>query len=523
MGDFSAIDRATGRPVPGLTAENAGEFLTGVSREVFDRSVFLRQTGLAVSQSQELEKRISALVSSGEDDISWSEADEQLRAWQRRRRYHQTGTLPALEEEAAQLLQTRKDTGSLRQELSAAQSRAAALRRQTARWNEGRTEDADSQKQRYSQAEAELDAAADQVRRLQAQLDELDDMDEETMEEDVQDIQDALKSRGRLMGGFVFLVILLTIAAAALYILPRYELPFVPESLTNIPLLPLFLSAGIAGGLWFLVFLFAILKAIADHRDRKALDRIRTQWIRGRSQYEKLDRELDDALARQEHAQRYFDAVCLQGGPYLPPEVRESQRALTQTEAEIARIQGQLQAMGDPAAVDARLEEVREEIARQEVDYDALEVAIDALREADAQLHARFSPQLSRLAGAYFSRLTGGQYDAVSLTRDLAVTVRETGSTAEQPLATVSQGTADQLYLALRLAVTDLLLPRTDAAPLVLDDALLTFDDHRLDLALDCLSELAGDRQVILFTCQHRELDRLEGRDDVTAIRLEGF
>ena len=179
--------------------------------------------------------------------------------------------------------------------------------------------------------------------------------------------------------------------------------------------------------------------------------------------------------------------------------------------------------MGDPAAVDARLEEVREEIARLEVDYDALEIAIDALRQADAQLHARFSPQLSKRASAYFSRLTGGQYDTVSLTRDLAVTVRETGSAAEQPLATVSQGTADQLYLAVRLAVTELLLPRTDAAPLVLDDALLTFDDRRLDLALDCLSELAGTRQVILFTCQHRELDRLEGRDDVTAIRLEGF
>ena len=523
MGDFSAIDRASGLPVPGLTAENAGEFLTGVSREVFDRSVFLRQTGLAVSQSQELEKRISALVSSGDEEITWSEADEQLRTWQRRRRYHQTGTLPALEEETAQLRQTRRETAALRQELAKSQSKAAALRRQAARWSEVRTEDPEVQKKRYSQAEAELDAAEDQVRRLQAQLDELDELDEEAMEEDLQDIQDSMKSRGRIMGLFVFLVVVLTIAAAALYILPRYDIPFVPEALSDIPLLPLFLSAGIAGGLWLLVFLFAILKAIADHRDRKALTRTRTQWNTARSQYEELDRALDSALARQEHARRYYDAVRLQGGPYLPPEARECQKALAQTEAEIARLQGQLQAIGDPAALDARLDEAQEEIQRQQADYDALETAIDALRQADAQLHARFSPQLSKRAGAYFSLLTGGQYDTVSLTRDLEVSVRESGSTSDQPLATASQGTADQLYLALRLAVTDLLLPQPDAAPLVLDDALLTFDDRRLDLALGCLLGLAKNRQVILFTCQHRESDRLEGRENVTAIWLEGF
>ena len=46
MGDFSAVYQATGLPVPGLTADNAGEVLTGLSREVFDRSVFLRQTAL---------------------------------------------------------------------------------------------------------------------------------------------------------------------------------------------------------------------------------------------------------------------------------------------------------------------------------------------------------------------------------------------------------------------------------------------------------------------------------------------
>ena len=63
-----------------------------------------------------------------------------------------------------------------------------------------------------------------------------------------------------------------------------------------------------------------------------------------------------------------------------------------------------------------------------------------------------------------------------------------------------SDGTVDQLYLALRLAVSRALLP---GAPLVLDDALTRFDDRRLAAALELLRR--EDRQILLFTCQSRE------------------
>ena len=65
-----------------------------------------------------------------------------------------------------------------------------------------------------------------------------------------------------------------------------------------------------------------------------------------------------------------------------------------------------------------------------------------------------------------------------------------------------SDGTADQLYLALRLGVAEVLMPE---APLVLDDALVRFDDTRLSLAMDILKQQAEEKQVILFTCQSRE------------------
>ena len=65
-----------------------------------------------------------------------------------------------------------------------------------------------------------------------------------------------------------------------------------------------------------------------------------------------------------------------------------------------------------------------------------------------------------------------------------------------------SDGTMDQLYLALRLAVSEELTPD---APLILDDALVRFDDTRMKSALEILRTAAERKQVILFTCQTRE------------------
>ena len=56
--------------------------------------------------------------------------------------------------------------------------------------------------------------------------------------------------------------------------------------------------------------------------------------------------------------------------------------------------------------------------------------------------------------------------------------------------------------MALRLAVAEELTPE---APLILDDALVRFDDQRMNVALDILKELGEHKQVILFTCQQRE------------------
>ena len=72
----------------------------------------------------------------------------------------------------------------------------------------------------------------------------------------------------------------------------------------------------------------------------------------------------------------------------------------------------------------------------------------------------------------------------------------------------------------MRLAICESVLPESDPPPIVLDDTLVRFDDARCRAALDLLLEESKSRQILLFTCQHRESAYLAGRDGVTLLSL---
>ncbi len=185
---------------------------------------------------------------------------------------------------------------------------------------------------------------------------------------------------------------------------------------------------------------------------------------------------------------------------------------LSRLRSGLAMAQGELNTLGDPAELELRQEEAREELERRQTEHAALETALKALDAAHAGLQARFSPALNHLAGDYLAKLTGGKYDKVSLTRQFEALAEEAGGLQPRRALALSQGTADQLYLAVRLAACKLVLPQEEPCPLVLDDALANFDDSRAALALECLEELGEERQILLFTCHSRERAWQEGR-----------
>ena len=181
---------------------------------------------------------------------------------------------------------------------------------------------------------------------------------------------------------------------------------------------------------------------------------------------------------------------------------------LRQLQLKLGQYQGRSEALGQEAVLRAQLKAVNLRISRLEDTYSALELAQKALSAATAELQRRFAPRISKRAQELFCKLTGGRYDRLTLSEDLTVNASTQEEGTLRTSLWRSDGTVDQLYLALRLAVAEELTPD---APVILDDALARFDDTRLASAMDILLETAQNKQVILFTCQSRENQQLEG------------
>ena len=175
---------------------------------------------------------------------------------------------------------------------------------------------------------------------------------------------------------------------------------------------------------------------------------------------------------------------------------------------QLGQLLGQMETLGQEEALNRELSQIRQRIALLEKHYKALETAMDFLEKARAELQKRFAPRISQKAQEYMGRLTGGRYNRLFLDGDFVLNAGTTEDITPRPSRWRSDGTVDQLYLALRLAVSQELMP---GAPMILDDALVRFDEERMKAALDLLKEESAERQIILFSCQKREEDYING------------
>ena len=649
FGTFSAVYTGTQEPVPGLTASNCGELLTGVGAEVFTRSAFLGDGNLSLTAAPELERRIAALVTSGEEDVSFSQAMERLKAWKNRRQVNKSvGDIPRLETQLAQVqenLETLERSAALTAQLEGEQAALARTREGLARQAEvhrllARRKLSD----RYAQAELDGQNARKQLDDLERELAARPIPDRETLKKAQGELQYIKVLEGEIKQGSAALEEAEETAAKARETAKDDYFPnmtgetaaakaaadcstwqaaqekarkyqrtcpvFIAVGLAWLILLaiPLFVRNGMNYISFLAVTVFACnlllaylqkrrvskirkdaaqileqygvqtpeeLTALAqNYKDRcQAADKaahevevIQNAVTERQSKRDSTKAELLDfvhgfapevtdlfgcsaalsralnidhdlALARERAAaaRRRLDDLAAQGAehqdgpiPELPiPDLgpQETELALAQAaqrleqiNAQLNQARGTLSAMGDPAVLSAQKERLEERLARRRLELEAISLAMDALTQANARLQERFSPELNRLTGQYMARPTGDKYPAVSLTRELEGFVREGDGVLPRSALYLSRGTADQLYLALRLAVCRLCLP--EKPPILLDDALASFDDGRLTYALELLWELSGEQQLLLFTCQKREGEVLGSAPGVTKIAL---
>lgn len=173
--------------------------------------------------------------------------------------------------------------------------------------------------------------------------------------------------------------------------------------------------------------------------------------------------------------------------------------------AERTRAQAALDAADGDGAAARAAEAVRERLAasaRLAVDVARLRLARELLEQA-VQRHAqRVQGPLLAAASRWFARITGGRWGALrpDWAGDRQVLLAERDDGTRLLVEQLSEGTADALFLALRLAAIDVRLGAAPPVPLLLDDVLMTFDDGRAARALQGLAELGERNQVVYFT-----------------------
>lgn len=622
FGGFEAVDTATGEAVPGLTGENCGEVLLGVGRETFQRTAFVGQSGVPIDADPELERRIAALVSSGEEDVSFSETEDTLKTWLRRRRFNKSGLIPkgeaeleCVEAELSQMRQITRQMGEAQAQIQELEDRRKALEAEASA-QKARQDWA--LREQYRAAVAELDAARAELDALRKESGPLPPKDLlleaqgelaywNTLGVQIKEAQNQLgpaRTAAEEAKKAAFDPVFADMTPDEAWEQASREEEtlhgkrYVPALQAVCGVLCLLAGVGwLARGMWQiglpflgLTALYALLVSVtrrkAARNRARLLDKYgaaspegitgrarlyRSRWdaalqdsqraqmveqsiqsltaqraalldkllafVRGfaptvtdffgvsaaLSRALGMDERMATAQVKVEAAQKLVSSI-----PYLghvgpddsagqspvppPPTATPVQTAaalsavngeLSRLERELAALRGQRTAMGDPAELEARADRLGQELARRREEHQAISLALEGLAEANGDLQARFSPDLNRRAGEIFAALTGGRYEGVSLTRAFEASVKESGGVLPRRALSLSQGTVDQLYLAVRLAVCELALPGEDPAPLVLDDALTDFDDARMALALDYLQSLP--RQVLLFTCHSRE------------------
>ena len=236
-------------------------------------------------------------------------------------------------------------------------------------------------------------------------------------------------------------------------------------------------------------------------------------WQEAQRQWEQYDRARAEAMTARRHLEALDAVVKPVEKPTAPDNLTQNEAQTAQLLAECAaeqqrlqnrlgQYQGRMEIIG--SAEDLRLQHKRvcDRIARLEDTYTALTIAQETLTQARSELQRRFAPRITQRAQELLGAMTDGRYQSLTMGEDFSLRASAGQEDVQWDAIWRSDGTIDQLYLALRLAVAEELTPD---APLVLDDALVRFDDTRMAAALNILRKMAESKQVICFTCQGRE------------------
>ena len=490
---------ATGEEIP-IAGGDVGPFAFGMDEETFSRTLFVGQESLAVTESGALETRIRNAVTSGDERVSYESACRALEDAMRPLSYKNRagGRIEDLSRQLASLRARREACIAEYDEYIAAEESLReidALREELDRRSEELA-------RRLGAAESADPAASDEERaaRLAELRDRLTDREGAPIgEEDINRLSELSHRKRssrttvlRIAGG---LMLAAGLGAGVLLRGSLNILTILPAAVGAAIGAFLLLSTGRDAGREEQRELCARLGCAPDGAAAYAehLRRLLAEQERLRGMEEKQETAAAPGRSKEQSVLREELAAC------------QAKRAeLTQDRDALRAVRQRFLEKGEtPTSLLDRMNEVGNELVALQNEAESIRLAEQWLSQAFQHLQTTLAPALSSRAGGLLARMSGSRYTGLAVDHRCGVSLQKDG--ALRPLSRFSAGERDMTYLALRLALAEL-LGGEERPPLILDDCFARLDDECLAMTLPTLC-FGG--QTLLLTCHDREREIL--------------
>jgi len=217
---------------------------------------------------------------------------------------------------------------------------------------------------------------------------------------------------------------------------------------------------------------------------------------------EEIKRQADEVNI--DELQGQIESLRRQIDEELKPRIEDALKLIGEERKELQLMDGS----GLAADAAEKMEQVASRIRRHVDQYTKIKLAAMVLKDEMERYRQENQDPILRIASRYFSELTLGSFAELRTDIDdndnpILIGLRQDDSRVY--VEGMSDGTCDQLYLALRLATLESRLETSEPMPFIVDDILINFDDERSKATIKVLAELSKKNQVILFT-HHRQI-----------------
>jgi len=182
--------------------------------------------------------------------------------------------------------------------------------------------------------------------------------------------------------------------------------------------------------------------------------------------------------------------------------LRERMNGLIQRRVAAENAYSAIAGQANAAIAEAKRQEALATMSEVAEQYLEVATAAKLLKWAVDRYRDRKQGPMLRRAGSIFSTLTLGAFGSLVVDYEKEIPAllakRKDGLSVE--VSGLSEGTRDQLFMALRMAAIELQLENTQPLPFVADDLFINFDDERSQAGLQALRELSRRTQVIFLT-----------------------